>query len=262
MSWGNRLRSQWFWLAVAAVVAGVGGAWYWIQRAGAVSTPVRRGSVVEAVYGLGTVTSPRTFQLRVGVTVGLEDVYVKEGDVVKSGSPLVRLSGNVVQRSPLAGTVTAVGYRKGETVFPQVPILQVVDLTDLYVAVSLEQQGALRVKKGQVAKLSFESLRAQKLSGVVSAVFPVDGQFMVHIDVQGLPSEVLPGMTADVAIEVAKKDSALLVPVAAISSGRVTVVRGNKKQRVEVKLGTIDGQWAEVVSGDLQEGDQVVSGAK
>ena len=41
----------------------------------------------------------------------------------------------------------------------------------------------------------------------------------------------------------------------------VFVVRGKKAARVPVKLGYIDGEWAEVRSG-LKEGDQVVTAGK
>lgn len=218
----------------------------------------RRGPVVESVYGMGTVTANRTFQLKVGVTTNIRDLFVKEGDSVKAGAALLSLDDAGVQRAPFNGTVTAINYKSRETVFPQMPILSMADLHDVYVVVSLEQQGAIRVLRDQKALLSFESLRGQKAHGIVRAIFPTEGQFLVHIEVSDLPSGILPGMTADVAIEVARKQDALLVPVAAISAGQVIVLRDGHRKKTEIKVGSIDGQWAEVLSGDVREGEPLI----
>jgi len=222
------------------------------------NVPVKRGSVVQAVYGLGTVTATRTFQLRVGVTVGIREVFVREGDGVSKKAPLLSLDSGVIQYAPFDGTVTAVNYKSGETVFPQAPILSLVDLKNLYVSVSLEQQGALQVRPGQTAILSFENLRAQKFTGIVRSVYPNQGQFMVNIDIDRLPPQILPGMTADVAIEIGRKDDVLLIPVKAISAGKVIVLENGKRKKYDVKLGTLDGEWAEVLGNNLKEGDLLV----
>ena len=43
-----------------------------------VSKP-KLGDLVEAVYGFGVVTSARTFQLKVGVSTTITDIFVREG---------------------------------------------------------------------------------------------------------------------------------------------------------------------------------------
>lgn len=257
------LSSKLLWVVVL-VLMGLGGAYGYSVRNRSDSEIVtaRRGPIVEAVYGLGTVTASRTYQLRVGVVSTMQAVLKQEGDWVREGTPLVRLESGVLSRAPFDGTVTAIGYKEGETVFPQTPVLNLVDLKHLYVAVSLEQQGALRVKRGQPAILSFESLRSRRVNGTVRSIFPVEGQFIVRIDVEDLPAEVLPGMTADVAIQVARRESALLVPVAAISAGKLIVVRNGRQEKIDVKIGTVDGSSAEILSDNLKDGDAVLSRAR
>jgi multidrug efflux pump subunit AcrA (membrane-fusion protein) len=215
----------------------------------------KRGDLVEAVYGLGTVTSSRTFQLKVGVSSTIEDVYVKEGDQVKARDPLLKIRDTGVATAPFEGTVTSVRLTKGENVFPQAVILTMSDLSNRYIAVSLEQEGALRVIKGQKARLSFESLRQNKYEGQVRAIFPSDGQFIVHVNVGDLPRSVLPGMTADVAIEINQRKGVLMIPLASWSNGKVTVIENRQQKRKDVSIGAIDGQWAEVTGGDVKEGD-------
>jgi multidrug efflux pump subunit AcrA (membrane-fusion protein) len=70
--------------------------------------------------------------------------------------------------------------------------------------------------------------------------------------------KVLPGMTADVAFVLAEKPSALLVPLAAIRNGQVTVLDNGRKRKVSVKTGWIDAEKAEILEGELKENDQLV----
>ncbi|MDX5152521.1 MAG: hypothetical protein R3188_08600, partial [Acidiferrobacterales bacterium] len=78
-----------------------------------------------------------------------------------------------------------------------------------------------------------------------------------HINVP-LADNILPGMTADVAIEVSHKDKALLVPLSAITDGRVRIRRDGKRKTVKLSIGSIDGNWAEVLSGDISVNDEVL----
>ena len=218
----------------------------------------RVGSVVEAVYGLGTVIGPQTYQVKTGVNQKIVSLYVREGDVVKIGDPLIQLDESGINRSPIAGTVTAVPFRKGELLFPGVAAITLVNLQDLYLEVSLEQQTILRVTKGQKAIISFESLRGEKMEGLVQSIFPKDNQFVVHISLEKFPTGVLPGMTADVAIQIGKKENVLTIPVSAISSGVVNIRRNGKTIKQKVQLGITDGEWAEIISDGISPDDEII----
>ena len=152
---------------------------------------LKRGPIIEAVYGLGTVVSTKVFRLKTGVTSEVTRVFVREGEHVAKGASLLSLSEGGTFRAPWAGTVTAIPFREGENIFPQTSLITLMDLKDLYVEVALEQQGALRVRRGQKAVLSFEALRGKKLEGDVRSVFPSNDQFLVHIDVQSFPVGIL-----------------------------------------------------------------------
>jgi macrolide-specific efflux system membrane fusion protein len=220
--------------------------------------PARKGPVIEAVYGIGTVTAERTYQLKLGVTSTVRSLAVREGDEVRAGQTLVELEGSGSFRAPFAGTITALPFKVGETVFPQAPVLSLVDLSRRYLVVSLEQQGALRVKRSQKAKISIESIRDQTFDGKVRSVFSNDNQFLVHIEANSLVPQVLPGMTADVAIETGKKENALLVPVTAVSQGWVARSRGGSRpERVSIQTAVQEGAWIEVTGGDVLEGDEI-----
>jgi multidrug efflux pump subunit AcrA (membrane-fusion protein) len=244
-------------LAAAIVVAAAAVGWRATSQQGeTLSEPIKKGLIVESVYGIGTVTAIRSFQLKLGVTSTIQRVFVKEGDQVTRDQRLVDLDG-VVFNAPFSGTITLLPFKTGETVFPQAVILSLVDLQDRYVLVTLEQQAALRVRRGQKAKLSFDSLREESYDGLVEAIYSSDNNFFVRIGIGGLPSQILPGMTADVAIGITEHRDALIVPVAAIDAGKVYVKRGLGTSTVAVQTGIIDGAMAEIVGGDVREGERL-----
>lgn len=217
-----------------------------------------RGAIVEAIYGLGKVKTLRRFEVKTGILTTVEGLFVREGDTVKKGAPLIKFSDSTPFRAPFDGTVTLVLAQPGESVVPQVSVLRVDDLSQRYVEVSLEQQGALRVKKGQVADVIFESVRGEKLSGMVTALFSKNDEFLAHIAVEKLAANVLPGMTADVAITVGKRENALLVPLGAITGGLVVLKRDGKTIKSAVKVGAVNESMAEILEGDVRETDQVI----
>jgi macrolide-specific efflux system membrane fusion protein len=218
---------------------------------------LKQGPIIEAVYGLGKVKSSRVFEFKLGTTVGITRIHKPEGSDAKKGDLLVEFADLSPLRAPFDGTITSLPYHEGENLFPQTPILRIEDLTQRFIEVSLEQQGAMRVQPGQLAKISFETLRNQVFEGKVMSRYPSNEQFLVRVDASSLPLSIVPGMTGDVAITVAEKASVLQVPLRAIEKGQLGRIRNGKKEQVDVEVGAIDGNWAELLKGDLIATDKV-----
>ncbi|RZF21828.1 HlyD family efflux transporter periplasmic adaptor subunit [Halobacteriovorax vibrionivorans] len=217
----------------------------------------KKGDVVEAIYGLGRVESDQEFNVKIGVLSIVEKLYVKEGQSVKKGDRLISFEGRVLFKAPFDGTVTLVANKEREIVLPQFTVLTLKNLNQKYVEVSLEQDAALRVLPKQRARLVFESQSQLKYEGYVKTIYPREGEFITRIEVEGLEKSILPGMTADVVIEVGKKKDVLLIPVKAISDGKVLRMRNKKREKVDVTTGNSDGMWVEVVSGDINLDDLI-----
>lgn len=215
------------------------------------------GDIVESIYGLGTVSPDSVFRVRTGVSLTVKKLFVKEGDLVHINDPLVQLDESVM-RSPIDGTVTAVSTKLGELITPQIAIVTVTNLNQLFLEVSLEQQSILRVKKGQAVAISFESLRDEKYEGKVASIYPRDNQFIVRIELSKWPNGVLPGMTADVAILIGQKANVLMIPLKSIVSGKVIRYRQGHKQTVPIQLGVVDGEWGEVLSDQISADDELL----
>lgn len=228
------------------------------QNSDIIKTQPKKGPIVEAIYSLGTVTARNQFHFKVGVPKTIQKLYITEGQQVSKGQNLVLLSDGITIRSPYNGTVTQLPFSEGENVFSDTYIVSVENMSDLYLQATLEQQGALRVKKGLPVQLSFETIREQKFSGTVTSVYPQKGQFIVRIEVKNLPTEILPGMTADIAIEISRHENAILIPAAAISNGVVIVERNRQREKIPVKIGSMDNEWAEITSNNIQPTDEVI----
>ncbi|NTV29207.1 MAG: HlyD family efflux transporter periplasmic adaptor subunit [Candidatus Omnitrophica bacterium] len=259
LTWVVRHR---FWSAAIGIIV-IAGVW-WVgriqtQSAGILSEPLQTGTIVESVYGIGTVTASHSYQLRPGLISTVSELYVKEGDTVKKDDPLIKIDSRVFQ-APFDGTVTFLPFKVGENIYPQGSALSLVDLRERYLVVSLEQQGALQVQAGQKVRISLDTIRGQNYDGRVESVYSNNSNFLARIIVSGLPFSILPDMTGDVAIQIRAHENALIAPVAALERGRYLWRKRGPgiPKRVEVTAGIMDKEQAEITSGDLQAGDRVL----
>lgn len=241
----------------AAVVIAV--AYFAVQRLRSapptIEVPLKKTTIVRTVYGLGTVQAEREYQLKIGIAANIRRLYVKEGDNVKAGDRLVEFDQVPTMRSPISGVVSAVSFEEGEAVFPQNPVLKVIDLTRRYITVSLDEKAAVLINKKQIVRIAFEGLPGKTFQGSVTSIYPSEGQFFIKVDSQELPGEILPGMSADLAIEAGTKENVFVAPIRAVQDRKITIIRAGKKMRVPVQLGLTQGEKVEIVAADLTEGD-------
>ena len=229
-----------------------------VRSDGVTSGPIKKGTIVDAVYGIGTVTAKNSYSVKPGLVGHISNLFVNEGDTVKKGDKLVEMD-RISFSSPFAGVVNFLPFKVGENVFPQLPVVIVTDLTNRYLLVNLEQQAILRVKSGQKVKISFDTLRKINIDGIVQSTYSYNGNFIARVNAPDLPMKVLPDMTADVAIIINEIQDALIIPSASYEDGFVWVRRGKSLPiKTPIKIGVVDQAKVQVVSGDLVEGDQVM----
>jgi HlyD family secretion protein len=212
-----------------------------------------------------------------------------------------------VIRSPMDGIVMARNVSIGQTVAAslQTPTLfsLATNLTDMQVDTSVDEADAGSVHTGDEAIFTVTAFPNQVFRGTVSQVRinPTITQNVVTYDavvtVHDTSARLLPGMTAQVTINVGRKSQVPAVPIAALlyrplaapgtgggmfgpgagvvqSSGGApgggavagapgsqvtvwTLQNGHPAPRLIV-IGLSDGKNAEITSGDLRAGDQVV----
>lgn len=184
--------------------------------------------------------------------------------------------------SPVGGVVISRNVDVGQTVAAsfQTPTLFTIaqDLTKMQVEASVDEADIGKVKRGQEVHFTVDAFPAVTFTGTVQEVriAPITVQNVVtyqvvaRVDNRGL--KLKPGMTANVSIVLAEKSNVLMVPNAALrfrpvekDKGRgpqkgpgVWVLEQGKPKRVPVTIGDSDGNYTELVSGDLKEGQNVI----
>ena len=217
-----------------------------------------KGEVVESVYGLGIIQSEYNYHAKAAIISSVKEFYVLEGQDVTKGQKLFLTDQGSIYSAPFSGKITEIPVVTSENLFPQTLILSLVDLKNIYLEVSLEQQAAMKLSAGMKAEISFEFFRNKKLSGRISTIYPKNQQFIAKVLLDEWPKGVLPGMSADVAFEVARKNDVILIPVKAVANGHIVIKRKNKKEKVAVQLGLVDQENAEILSPIISTDDEII----
>jgi HlyD family secretion protein len=184
---------------------------------------------------------------------------------------------NTIITAPIDGIVLSRAVDVGQTVAAsmQAPTLFVLaaDLTKMQVLASIDESDIGRIADGQQVTFTVDAYAGRRFEGVVSQIRlqPQTVQnvvtYSVVINAPNRDLTLKPGMTANITIEVARRDDALRVPTAALrftpagqSSKGPQVWRSDNGALtpVPVKPGLSDGQFTEVVEGNLSVGETLV----
>ena len=240
------------------------------------------------------------------VAVKLANAQLRSGEasLTQARATLRQAEVNLAQtviRSPIDGIVLTRDVDAGQTVAAsmQSPTLFVLaaDLLHMRVNASLDESDIGQVQAGQAVTFSVDAYPGETFSGHVAQVRlqPTVSQNVVTyatvIDVANPELKLKPGMTATVAIEVARRDNVLTVPAAALrfrpstatlaalggaaqaasgttsaaspagSGTRATLWRydAGTLAGVRVVTGISDGMTTEIVSGPVTEGESFVT---
>jgi len=173
---------------------------------------------------------------------------------------------NVV--APISGVVAERKIKAGNFVQINTPIFRIVDTSKLEATLNVPEREVATLRAGLPVDLQVDALPGKVFRGTIDRVAPVidsgSGTFRVICAFAG-GGVLQPGMFGRIRIDYDQRTDALVVPRVALLDDEgdpaVYAVRAGKAARVPLKLGYIDGQWAEVRQG-LKEGDQVVTAGK
>ena len=198
--------------------------------------------------------------------------------------------------SPIDGIVIARSVDIGQTVSASVsaPTLFVIaaDMTEMQVNASVDESDVGRIAAGQTVSFTVDAYPNDTFHGTVGQVRlnpEVSSNVVTYTAIVSAPNPELklkPGMTANLTIEVARRNDVLRVPASALRfrptpdvmkafDASVDVSIANKRpagstlwtfvagtlEPVAVTTGTTDGTVTEILAGPLVEGTQVVTRA-
>ena len=171
--------------------------------------------------------------------------------------------------SPFSGTVTDLLATTGQTVSSGTEALQMDDLNNLMISVSVSEVDVNKLAIGQDADITFAAISGKTYKGVLVQVGKAGSsssgvvEFYATIKVTDADEKVKPGFSATISIVINKVQNALLVPNLAVvtdSSGKsfILLSKNGNTTPVAVELGLKSDQYTEVKNGDLHEGDTVL----
>lgn len=177
-----------------------------------------------------------------------------EGSVVQTRGSLLQAKTNLrysIIRSPVDGVVISRAIDVGQTVAASfsTPTLFTIaqDLTKMQIEVSVDEADISRIQLNQKASFTVDSYPEQTFRGKVIQIrsAPVITQnvvtYVVVVTVDNSDLKLKPGMTANVSVEVAKKDDVLKLPPAALRFKPKT--KGNEgKEKTDATRGGTTGQ--------------------
>jgi HlyD family secretion protein len=179
-----------------------------------------------------------------------------------------------VLRAPFDGIVADTFIEVGEWTAPSPPalpippVLDLIDTRSIYISAPMDEVDSGRIKQGQPARVSVDSLPGKHFPAQVVEVAPyvldkLEQNRTVEIELELDDAEVaaglLPGTSADAEVILSARDDVLRVPTQAlIEGGRVLVLDGGRLVSRTLQVGLRNWDWTEVVSG-LAAGDRVVT---
>jgi membrane fusion protein (multidrug efflux system) len=170
--------------------------------------------------------------------------------------------------APISGVIASRSIKTGNFVQINTPIFRIVDTSRLEATLNVPERELATLKPGQPVSMQVDAIPGRKFEGVVDRVAPVvdsgSGTFRVIAAFAG-GGLLQPGMFGRVRIDYDQRADAIVIPRVALLEGEgdpaVFTVRAGKAVRVPVKLGYVDGAWAELRSG-LKLGEPVVTAGK
>jgi HlyD family secretion protein len=171
--------------------------------------------------------------------------------------------------APISATVTQVDSKPGDQVATGQLAFRLDDISQIVVNAGISEIDVTRLQIGQPVTVHLDAAPDQTYHGHVSKILPVGENqqgvvnFTTTILLDNADNRARPGMTAGVDIQTETAENALLLPTSAtrfLNGQQVVYIldEQGQPQPVPVELGISTGEYSQVLSGDLKEGDRVV----
>jgi HlyD family secretion protein len=169
--------------------------------------------------------------------------------------------------APFDGIVTSVSLNVGDNASSGAAAVVMIDPSRLQISVTVSEVDIARVKLGQTAQVTIDALPGKSYSAQVTTINPTATvtqgvvNYPVILVLSNADDAIKPGMTANLIMEVERRDNVLLLPTRAVrtqgNQRLVTVLYKEQSMQIPVTTGLSNDQSIEITSG-LQEGDVVV----
>lgn len=222
---------------------------------------------------------------RIEYTAAAEQLKIAKTELEKAESNL----NSTAIRSPIDGVAVSMNIGVGEFVSPSQsnPLFVIAnDLTKMKVEAHVSEADVGKLREGQEASFEVDAYPGQQFEGRIQQIknVPTTNNNVVTYDVVILVDKndelrLKPGMTAEVQILVANQTDVLRIPTAALrfipppsslieehssdlkNSPMVwTLLKNGRLKAVPVETGISDDEFTQILGGDLEKGQEIVTG--
>ena len=166
--------------------------------------------------------------------------------------------------APASGVLTELGVREGGQLMAGSSLIQISDLSQVWVIAEVPERDAARLKLGITAEVQLQSLPGEVFKGKVGYLYPMlndsSRTLQVRIELPNKGNRLRPGMYANVAFTGQTHEALSVATESIIATGKrklVIVNEANGYRPVEVTTGQERDNATEILSG-LTEGEEVV----
>ncbi len=228
---------------------------------------------IEAVPGRTALVSSR-------IPGRLVDLKVATGDRVTAGTEVARVESRqpgdpppvIPLRAPIGGTVMSLSSRVGDPVEPDRALLEIADLDEVHVLVSVPEYQAGAIAAGTKVRIHVPAAGNTPFNGEMLRFAPSinreRGTIEAVIRLANSEGRLRPGMRAECSLILATREKVLSVPREAVQgsgSSRYVFVRHfelpNAFERAPVEIGERNGERIEIVGGIFPADEVVTRGA-
>lgn len=166
--------------------------------------------------------------------------------------------------APASGVLTELGVREGGQLMAGSSLVQISDLSQVWMIAEVPERDAARLKPGISADVQLQSLPGEVFKGKVGYLYPMlndsSRTLQVRIELPNKGNRLRPGMYANVEFTGQTHEALSVSTESIIATGKrkiVIVKEANGYRPVEVKTGQERDSCTEILSG-LAEGEEVV----
>jgi Cu(I)/Ag(I) efflux system membrane fusion protein len=166
--------------------------------------------------------------------------------------------------APASGILTELGVREGGQLMAGSSLIQISDLSQVWVIAEVPERDAARLKLGITADVQLQSLPGEVFKGKVGYLYPMlndsSRTLQVRIELPNKGNRLRPGMYANVAFTGQTHEALSVATESIIATGKrklVIVKEANGYRPVEVTTGQERDNTTEILNG-LTEGEEVV----
>lgn len=243
----------------------------------ALGDPVRKGQKIAEIYAPEILAAQQEYLTLISLNQVDADGALKRAarnrlkllGMTESEINAITKTGKASTRfgvyAPASGVLTELGVREGAQLMSGTSLMQIADLSQVWLLAEVPERDAGRLKLGLEAEVQLQSLVGETFNGKVSYLYPtLDAEsrtLQVRVELPNKQNRLRPGMYGDVLFTGQTYQALSVASESIIATGKrkiVIVKEASGYRPAEITTGQERNNQTEILSG-LAEGEEVVA---